>query len=568
MIFKFKLNSLFTLSASVLLTACANIPSNTEASEVTVTEPVTAAIPKQELSGQSLFQLFLAEIATNRREYVAAAALYSEIGANYNDVTALQRAIALNQSIGDYNRMYPLAQKWLELRPQESEALKALSLAAIATGQIEHGAVSLDQWLILEPKADISIILPGVDKLNSEQRIKLTEELKILQENHTNSASLDYTQARLKYSASATDEALALANTSLSKEENLHVALFKFQLLLNLEQAEEAKKLIESLSNDYSTNRQVGIQHTRFIYRYEPSNLAALKDLHTRFSTEPTIARTYAHAAFDQQEFDSAKAVYLHLLKQGYSDEAHYFLGRIDLINEMADSAADHFEAVKQAPYLTSAIAEWVAMARIIDNSRIASALDTHKKNQPDDAPMIWRLESSYYQLTEQNDQAWKTLSQAIELFPSNIPLLYDQAMFAATLDRFSVMENNLIAILELEPENINALNALGYTWADLNKNLETASSYIDRALKTDPNNPAFQDSKGWILYRTGKLEEALVWLKKAYASMENDEVAAHIAEVLWYLKQQVEARNFLNEVVRLNPDSEYAVRLNELFNE
>jgi len=567
MSFAVKRNTFFTLSAGLLLSACANLAGPSAAPVADVSDALPE-IPYQELSGQSLFQLLLAEIATNRHEYGAAAALYSEVGASYNDVAAIKRAVALNQSVGNYSAMFPLAAKWLLLRPDDSTALMAHSLASIATGRLDQGIISLDRWLLRDPSADVSLLLPAYELLDSVQRTQLSQGLLALLEKHPNSGSLPYTQARFKLIEGEPEAALLWVERALANEKNLQVQLFRFQLLLNLERNTEGKKAIEAIAKQEPTNRQVALQYSRYLFSYEPDNLAALKDLYSRFATEPTIGRSYARTAFDAQDYDSATAVYSHLLGTGYSNEAHYFLGRIDLLNELPNLAVDHFEAVIETPYLSSALAEWIALARPQDSQRILAAITAGKLAMPDMVPVLWRLQANYFQLIGQNLLAWSSLEDALQQFPDNVALLYDQALLAAQLERMATMEANLIAVLKLEPNNINALNALGYSWADMNKNLDIAARYIDQALASAPENPAFQDSKGWLLYRTGDMDQALLWLQKAYSSMKNDEVAAHLAQVLWDLKRTAEARDLLADVIRDYPNSRYIDVLTDLFNE
>ena len=556
---------LIGVATAILLSSCSQMPTRADNST-----PQTAAteIPKEELTGENLFQLLLAEIATNRRELGAAAALYGELSDNYNDTSAISRAVALNQSIGNYGKMLELSQKWISLRPNDPEALRALTLSAIANGQIELGTTSLTQWLTADPKADVSLILPGAKNLSDDQITELNSELSALQTQFKRSPSLLYTRARIELSIGHPNRALTLIDQSLKIEDNFQVRLFQYQVVLANEDIPKAKKLIEQLDKNNPNNRQVGIQYARFIYAYEPQNLDKLQDLHTRFAMEPTISRTYARAAFDQEEYGTAQAVFLHLLNHAYADEAHYFLGRIDLTNGNLDAAANHFESVQTTPYVTSALAEWASMARVEDEERFITAIQKAQSDYPDLATTMTRLEASYYQLTLQTQRAWQSLGAALELHPNDIRLLYDQAMLSAEINRLDVMEDNLSTILDIDPENTNALNALGYTWADQNKNLEQASIYIDRALESDPDNAAFQDSKGWLLYRQGDLDGALIWLKKAYAQLKNDEVAAHIAEVLWHLDRNEDAKTYLNEVIRLNPDSIYVSKLNELFSQ
>lgn len=561
----------FILSAALLLSSCASMSNgNSDETELSETTPVTEAapeIPQEALTGESLFQLLLAEIATNRREFGAAAALYTEIGDNYNDVEALQRGVILNQTIENYEQMYLVASKWQALRPADPTALSAYSLAAIATGRLDKGISALTDWLAIDPDADAQILLPAFSRISGEQRAVMFSGLDDLQKAYPDNATLYYVRARLNYGN--TESALALTDSALELEPTLETALYKFQLLQDLERSEEARFLIEQLRGQHPENRQIAILYARYIYQNDSGNLDSLASLHTEFPTDPAIARTYARAAFDQGKLDTSSAVFSHLLELGgFNDEAHYFLGRIDIANEQPLSAADHFAQVKMAPYLISAMAEWISIGQTSDEERVLSSIEQAKSNDPEQASTYWRFQASYLQLINKLELSWQTLGDALQLFPDDVDLLYDRAMMASSFDQPEEMEESLIRILELDPDNMNALNALGYTWADLSKNLSTAHEYIDRALSQNLENPAFQDSKGWILYRLGQLEEALVWLKKAYSNFRNDEVAAHITEVQWKLNQQDEARATLAEIRRLFPESKYIEYLEKLLNE
>lgn len=566
--FKRVSETLQILVISLFFTSCATTTnSNSLSEDSNAAAELEQSTPTEELNGENLFQLFLAEIATNRREFGAAAALYSQLGSDYNDVDALQRSVALNQTIENYEQTYVAAKKWHDLRPENETALSALALSSLATDRLEEGTLALEEWLAIDPQADTTLLLSAFPKMEAEQREKLYQDLESLQNQYPENSKLYYLRARLIYSDS--EDALELTESALEIEPTLEASLYKFQLLQNLNQIAEAKQQIEMLRAKYPNSRQVGVLHARFIYQYEPSDLTSLAKLHTQFSTEPTIARTYARAAFDQNQYDTSNAVYTHLLSVNeLSDEAHYFLGRIDIANEKPESAGDHFSQITQPPYLVSALAEWVSLANQDDEVRILAAIERAKKEDSTREATYWRFQTNFYQLTSQPELAWQTLENGLERFPENISLLYDQAMMAAEKDDNDKMEQNLLKVLELDPNNINALNALGYTWADLSKNLNVAHDYINRALSENEDNPAFQDSKGWVLYRLGNLQEALTWLKKAYAQFQNDEIAAHVAEVQWQLNLKEAALDTLNEIKELYPGSNYIDYLNRLFGE
>ena len=110
--------------------------------------------------------------------------------------------------------------------------------------------------------------------------------------------------------------------------------------------------------------------------------------------------------------------------------------------------------------------------------------------------------------------------------------------------------------ILVADPDNTAALNALGYTLADRTTRYQEALELIDRARAAEPDNAAIIDSYGWVLYRLGRKEEALVELRRAFALQKDPEIAAHVGEVLWDLGKKDEARKYFDEARKLDPEN------------
>ncbi len=71
-----------------------------------------------------------------------------------------------------------------------------------------------------------------------------------------------------------------------------------------------------------------------------------------------------------------------------------------------------------------------------------------------------------------------------------------------------------------------------------------------------EPGNAAIIDSYGWVLYRLGRLDEALVELRRAYTLQKDAEIAAHVAEVLWQLGRKDEARKYFDDARRIDADN------------
>jgi len=82
-----------------------------------------------------------------------------------------------------------------------------------------------------------------------------------------------------------------------------------------------------------------------------------------------------------------------------------------------------------------------------------------------------------------------------------------------------------------------------------------------------EPDNPAIVDSYGWVLYRLGRNDEALVQLRRAWTLSRDPEIAAHVGEVLWVLGRHDEARHFFEEAAKLDPENRALLRAREKFN-
>ncbi len=165
-------------------------------------------------------------------------------------------------------------------------------------------------------------------------------------------------------------------------------------------------------------------------------------------------------------------------------------------------------------------------------------------------------LEAELQQRDERNDAEVGILTRGLAAYPDDSALLYARALAWERRDDIPRAEADLRKILVAEPENVAALNALGYTLADRTGRYQEALELIDRARVAEPDNAAIVDSYGWVLYRLGRREEALVQLRRAWSLNKDPEIAAHVGEVLWVLGQKDEAQRFFDEARRLDPDN------------
>ncbi|HET9485402.1 MAG TPA: tetratricopeptide repeat protein [Xanthomonadales bacterium] len=152
-------------------------------------------------------------------------------------------------------------------------------------------------------------------------------------------------------------------------------------------------------------------------------------------------------------------------------------------------------------------------------------------------------LEAELRIRAEQRELAIEAYDRGLKSLPDERRLLYGRALAFEQLDRVPEAERDLRRVLELDPEDPDALNALGYTLADRTDKHDEAYALIGKALKLKPDEPAIIDSMGWVEYRRGNRAAALEHLRRAYELQPDAEIAAHLGEVLWVEGRRAEAR-------------------------
>jgi len=108
--------------------------------------------------------------------------------------------------------------------------------------------------------------------------------------------------------------------------------------------------------------------------------------------------------------------------------------------------------------------------------------------------------------------------------------------------------------ILDKDPNDVNALNALGFSMANHTTRYQDAYDYVQKALDLRPHSGAILDSMGWVLYRLGRLDEAVDYLRRSLEIIKEPEVFAHLGEVLWMRGDHDGARQIWQQALERVP--------------
>lgn len=141
--------------------------------------------------------------------------------------------------------------------------------------------------------------------------------------------------------------------------------------------------------------------------------------------------------------------------------------------------------------------------------------------------------------------------------------IFYSRGISYERTGQWAKSEADFFHALELSPDEPSVLNYLGYSWADMGRNLDKARAMIQRAVERRPNDGAIIDSLGWVLYRQGKAAEALKYVERAVGlEPEDPSITEHLGDVYWAVGRRIEAHYQWRRALTLNPAAEDAARL------
>jgi len=524
--------------------------------------PVTAEerLPKQELTGQILYQFLLAELAAQQGQFALSAGAYLDLARSTRDPRVVRRAAEIAFHARQYDSALEAARLWLAIEPESRQARQMQSTLLLATGRIDELAGSLARDLEAEgPRVGEALLRIARSFARYPDKAAIQRLFDQLTQPYLGVAEARLLRAQAAAGNRDADRARSEIDQALALRPAWELAaLFKAELL------PRGAAQLEFLQSFLAANPQA--QEVRLAYartlvseqRYE----AARSEFRRLLAGNPDNPdMLYAVGILSLQVNDTAEAEQ-HLKRfveigRGDLDPARFYLGQI------ADQAGRPEDALRW--YDQVAAGEHVLPAKVrgaqvlLRQNKLGEArerLAAARANAPGDTRLVV-AEAQLLRDAGRHAEAYDFLAKMLEAQPDQPEILYETALTAEKLGHVDVLERHLRRLMVLKPDSAQAYNALGYSLADRNLRLDEAAQLIDTALSLAPDDPFILDSKGWVLFRQGKAAEGLAALQKAYAQKPDAEIAAHIGEVLWALGRRDEAQSVWREASKAHPSNE-----------
>lgn len=220
----------------------------------------------------------------------------------------------------------------------------------------------------------------------------------------------------------------------------------------------------------------------------------------------------------DKKMYDRAAVKLEEILKEAPdSDKVRYYLAAVYEESKKDDKAVYHFKAIPaDSQYYEEGL---IHAAYILKNrGQMDDALKLVEEglSKKKDFPQLYAMQASL--LDEKGDykRASQNLEEALVKFPKNAQLRFYYGTINDRLGNKARVVEEMRKVLEIDPNHVQGLNYLAFTWAEEGKNLEEAEQLARRANKIDPKDGYILDTLGWVLYKLDRYRDAVVALEAA----------------------------------------------------
>lgn len=505
----------------------------------------------QELDGELLFNLLAGEFAGNTGDIEASVEYYQRAAEHSNDSRIAARATYIALFGKQYNQALENLGRWEALAPEDPDVNRMYAIAYIKLHQPKKAAAYIQKILEESDGSDKEKALSVKKLLHKEaDTADGMDVLDVLNHEQPDNLHMLILQARYAAQQEQYDRAVELLDQVLEIDSTLDdVHIIKARTLEAQGERAASKALILKVIENNPDNTNLRMQYSRMLVEDREFDAAREQFLILREQEpeSPEVLMSLALLYIETQQLDEATAYLDELIQMDKKvDVVNYYHGRIAQSRDHHKQAIAYYLKVRNGNYVFEAKLRIAILFARLDRSDEAmeqlQGLAETTTAWPDRV-RAYLAQGEILRDSQRYEEAFDIYSRALQQNPDDPDLLYARALTAEKVDRLDITESDLIKVLSAEPENANALNALGYTLADRTERLQEALDYIRRAAKLVPDDPAILDSLGWVSYRLGKMQDALKWLSMAFERLEDAEIAAHYGEVLWKSNQQDKAR-------------------------
>ncbi len=525
--------------------------------------PIAFADDEQARS-EAAAHLLQAELALQGSEYLEAVQEYRKAAQISESVDIARQATRVGYGFGFNDEALLAARRWLELDEESDEALLYVAQLQLRLGDLRKARRNLKKLIGRGDEEADERLLSLVQVLSQEDPEDADKVMRWLAKPYKDSAYAQYATAVMAMQAGDTDYAEERALRAIELDPDwMKARLLYARTMLIAGRPDEAIEYTARLIGDDPHPDPDARMELALMMMTAGRDDDALSQINQILLEQPSRAdalRMMAIINFRLENLDAAWADFQDLLASGrFTMDALYYLARIADFREEHERAIRLYSQVKSGPnvVVSQRRASALIAYQMDDPQKALQQLEEFGNNSPSHAIDMVLARAQLLASMERYDEALDFYDKYVMYRPDDESALLSRAELLLRMARLDDAIKQYRVAAKRWPESAMSLNALGYTLADRTDEYKEAEKLIRKALEYDPDSPAIIDSLGWVLFKRGEYEAALVELERAYEMLDDHEVAAHIVEVLVALERRDQALEVLVDAESRHADSE-----------
>lgn len=557
----------------LLISSCATAPDDAlhhppQSAKEEIPVNITVEMPD---SSCSYFYLLWGTHAENNKLYQEAEEAFEKaLICDPDSKIILRRLPVLLLRMGKPHGAAKWLRKAIKQYPDDTEDRLFLARLAIRNENIEEAIQLYRDVLTLTPEDETLLLRIGF--LQSQQHLFLEAEQTLQEALVVNPGSLfaHLYLARLAKRTEDHKKAEKHYKKSLTLNWSVELALEVADFYGSLERYDKVEEQYRTVFTKHPEDSRggLGLVHVLLLQDKEKQAFSILKELRENSNDPDAIDIVTARLYLRTKNLEKAASVLEPLAVNKGVDEAIYMLSVIRYQQKNELQALTLLRKIKtDSTYHEDGLSLQVRIFMEKKQFKTAIALlrDAITSNK-DSSPELYTLLASLYMEQGLFQDGYSTLDAALTVHPDSTKVYFEYGLLLEKENKRELALQRMKTLLELDPDHAEALNYVGYTWADMGINLELALSYIQKAIQLKPGNGYIRDSLGWVYFRMGELALATKEIMKALQMEPNDPyIHEHLGDIYRKLGDSQKALNAYKEALRLFKNEEKRTQMQDL---
>ncbi|MCL4478628.1 MAG: tetratricopeptide repeat protein [Deltaproteobacteria bacterium] len=428
----------------------------------------------------------------------------------------------------------------LKIDPDYIPALYGKADLYSSEGKTKQAIGILKHIVVLNPDSENAYLALALTQYHSEDIKGAQSALKDMIIHIPSSPYSYYYLAKIAVDQKKYKDAIEYYNEAYKVAPDFYTALYEeADVYAYLKEYGNAVKTYNKLIKEGSPDTPVIYEKMGDLYLSEKDYTKAigsyLKAQSSRSSI--TLQLKTGIAYVEAKDYKNAEVVFKDIIRSNPDFyRAYYYYGMLLAENRKYDAAINILNKVPEGdPVYPDAVVEIaIIYSDRKDNKSAENTLLPLLKQKP--SKDIYNLYASFLAADKNYKGAVSILNTALEKFTDSQSILYHLGVVYDQSGDKTAALSTMHSLLKINENNPDALNYIGYTYAEEGIKLNEAKQLIKKALKIKPDDGYITDSLGWVYYKQGFIKKAIATLVKAVKYSKGDpQILEHLGDA--YIK-------------------------------